>query len=265
MCQGAFFNPHSSMMSVRLFAVASLLFATACATPPPPPPTGGGKHVDASTAGSVSGRVTFEGTPPAAETLRMGVDKNCVQGAGPNPQSDAVLIAQDGGLKNVFVWVKAGIDPAYSFEIPTKPVQLDQKGCIYTPRIIGVRAGQPIEIVNSDPTAHNVHALPMSNQEFNQGQPFQGMRMTQTFTVPEVMVRFMCNVHGWMAAYVGVVPHPFFAITDASGAFDIKGLPPGTYTVEAWHEKFGRQSIQVTVAEKQAQTTSFTFKPTSQQ
>jgi plastocyanin len=126
--------------------------------------------------------------------------------------------------------------------------------------VLGIRVGQTIEIVNSDPTLHNVHAVPISNQEFNKGQPFQGMRERQVFTVPEVMVRFMCNVHGWMAAYVGVVAHPFFAVTDDAGKFELKGLPPGTYTIEAWHEKFGRQTGKVTVGERQAQTAAFTFK-----
>ena len=100
----------------------------------------------------------------------------------------------------------------------------------------------------------------MSNQEFNKAQPFQGMRERQVFTVPEVMVRFMCNVHGWMAAYVGVVAHPFFAVTDDDGKFELKGVPPGTYTIEAWHEKFGTQTEKVTIADKQAQTVAFTFK-----
>ena len=143
-----------------------------------------------------------------------------------------MLVGADGGLKNAFVYVREGLDPAYGFDVPASAVILDQKGCRYAPRVVGVRVGQPLEIVNSDPTAHNVHALPMSNQEFNQGQPFQGMRMTQTFTVPEVMVRFMCNVHGWMKAYAGVRPDPFFAVSGEDGSFSIKDLPPGTYTVE---------------------------------
>ncbi|HYN10201.1 MAG TPA: carboxypeptidase regulatory-like domain-containing protein [Vicinamibacterales bacterium] len=245
----------------RSFVVASLLLVSACSSPaPPPPPSGGGKQVDQATAGAVTGRVTFDGQVPAAETIRMNTDQKCVQGAGPNPQSDAVLVAADGSLKNVFVYVKDGLDSAYSFAVPTEAAVLDQKGCIYTPRVLGVRAGQALEIVNSDPTVHNVHAVPMSNQEFNKGQPFQGMRERQVFTVPEVMVRFMCNVHGWMAAHVGVVAHPFFAVTDASGKFELKGLPPGTYTLEAWHEKFGRQTERVTIGEKQTQTVAFTFK-----
>jgi plastocyanin len=252
------------MMSLLRLSVASglLLVVVGCSSPaPPPPPSGGGKTVDMATAGSITGQVKFEGTPPPAETLRMGTDQKCVQGAGPNPVSDAVLVSSDGSLKNSFVYIKDGVDPAYSFSVPTEAAVLDQKGCIYTPRVLGVRAGQALEIVNSDPTVHNVHAIPKENQEFNKGQPFQGMRERQVFTVPEVPVRFMCNVHGWMAAYVGVVAHPFFAVTNDSGKFELKGVPPGTYTVEAWHEKFGRLTERVTIAAGQSQTMTFTFKP----
>lgn len=246
---------------LRLSVASGLLLVAACSSPAPPPaPAGGGKTVDAATAGSITGHVKFEGTPPPAETLRMATDQKCVQGAGPNPQSDAVLVAADGSLKNVFVHVKDGLDPAYSFAVPTEAVVLDQKGCIYTPRVIGVRVGQTLEIVNSDPTLHNVHAVPLQNQEFNKGQPFQGMRERQVFTVPEVMVRFMCNVHGWMAAHVGVVAHPFFAVTNETGKFELKGIPPGTYTIEAWHEKFGRQTERVTITERGSQAVTFTFK-----
>jgi plastocyanin len=227
--------------------------------PPPPPPAANTKKVDPATAGSLSGRITFAGARPPVEALRMGSDQACVQGAGPNPQSDAVLISDSGGLQNVYVHVLTGLDPEYGFDVPTSPAVLDQKGCVYTPRVIGVRAGQPIEIVNSDPTLHNVHAIPMKNGEFNKGQPVQGMREKQVFTVPEVMVRFKCDVHGWMAAWVGVSAHPFFAVTDADGRFEIKGLPPGTYTIEAWHEKFGRQTGDVVIAPNQPQTLSLTF------
>ena len=241
------------------------MLSVACGsgTGTPAPAAAPGKKVDTATSGSIAGKVKFDGPPPPPEIVRVSTDKNCVQGAGPNPQSDAILVNADGGLRNAFVWVKDGVDPGYAFDPPAGPAVLDQKGCFYTPRIIGVRVGQAIEIVNSDPTLHNVHALPVANKEFNYGQPKMNDRVTEVFTVPEVMVRFMCNVHGWMAAYVGVVPHPYFAVTDDNGNFEIKNLPPGTYTVEAWHEKFGKTTSTVTVAEKQAQTVAFSFTPNS--
>ena len=209
----------------------------------------------------MTGRVVFEGTRPAPEPLRMASDPACAQGNGPNPVSDAVVIAKDGALQNAFVYIKSGLDPAYTFEVPTTPLEFHQHGCRYAPRVFGVRAGQPVEIVNDDDTMHNVHAMPTSNREFNKMQQVKGQRMVQTFTVPEVMVRFKCDVHNWMAAYVGVMAHPFFAVTKADGTFDITGLPPGTYTIEAWHERFWTRTQQVTVGEHQTATASFSFSP----
>ena len=127
------------------------------------------------------------------------------------------------------------------------PIVLDQNGCKDTPHVFGAQVGQPVKIVNSDGTLHNVHAVPKENREFNFGQPLKGMEATQTFTKSEMMVPFRCDVHGWMAAYGGIVPHPFFAVTKPDGSFEIKGLPAGTYTIETWHERFGLQMQTVSV------------------
>jgi plastocyanin len=257
----------TSTLLLLCAALAPALVAGCGGSAPPPPAAKPGKPVDPATAGSISGRVTFKGDVPAAEVLRMGSDQACVQGAGPNPVSDAVLVSSDGGLKNVFVYVKEGLDPAYGFDVPAAPVVLDQKGCVYMPRVVGLRVGQPIEVLNSDPTLHNVHGLPNKNPEFNASQPIQGIRTTRTFSSPDVMVRFKCDVHNWMTAYVGVLDHPYFAVTSGNGGFELRNLPPGTYTIEAWHEKFGTQTAKITVADKQAQTASFTFtsKPNTEQ
>ena len=244
-------------MSLSVMVVA---FVAACnKNPPPPAAAAPGKHVDSATAGNLTGRVALEGKSPAVTPIKMGVDPACLEGNTPNPPSAAVLAGKSGELQNVFVYVKDGLDPAYSFEMPATPVTLDQKGCIYTPRVLGVRAGQSIEVVNQDTTPHNVHGLPKTNREFNTMEPVKGFRITHTFTVPEVMVRFKCDVHGWMAAYVGVMTHPFFAVTSPNGTFEIKGLPPGTYTIEAWHERFGTRTQQVTIGDRQTQAVSFAF------
>lgn len=235
-------------------------FVAGCAAVEPPPPAAPpGKAVDPTTVGAISGRVTFSGAPPAAVAIKMDSDPACVSGTSPNPQTDAVLVGNDGALANVFVYVKDGLDPDYAFAPPATSAILDQDGCHYKPRVLGVRVGQTIEISNSDPTFHNVHALPITNPEFNRGLPTEGSKMTRTFTEPEVMVRFKCDVHGWMMAHVGVLPHPYFAVTGVDGSFSLAGVPPGTYMIEAWHERFGTRSMQVTVATSGTATSNFTF------
>ena len=249
------------MMYFRTVVVSVLLLTVgACSRDGAPPPTavGGTTPVDPATAAVLVGRVSFQGTPPEPERLRMQTDRSCLQGDTPNPVDNAVRVSDSGGLQYAFVYVKDGLDPNYRFSVPAAPAILDQKGCIYTPRVIGVMTGQPLEVVNSDDTLHNVHALPMTNQEFNHAQKLKGERLTKHFSVPEVMVRFKCDVHGWMAAYVGVTAHPYFAVSDADGRFEIKGLPPGTYTVGLWHEKFGTQEQTITIGPKETQTLNYT-------
>ena len=139
-------------------------------------------------------------------------------------------------------------------------VVLDQRGCKYHPHVFGVQVGQPVTILNSDPTLHNVHAVPKANTEFNFGQSSKGMKTTRIFDKPEVMVPFRCDVHGWMAAYGGVVSHPFFAVSKADGSFEIKGLPAGTYTIEVWHERLGTQTQTVKVDGKAGVTANLSYK-----
>ena len=169
----------------------------------------------------------------------MDADPNCPKRRRAPQFQATFLVGSDGkSLGNVFVYVKDGLGN-YVYDPPAGNATIDQKGCRYTPHVFGVRVGQKIEIINSDPTLHNIHATPKANSEFNTGQPMQGMKTEHTFTAKEVMVPFKCDVHGWMNAYVGVLDHPFFAVTGEDGKFTLKGLPPGTYTVEAWHEKLG--------------------------
>ena len=159
------------------------------ATAPPP----NAKRVDAAKAGNVAGRVTFEGTPPANEKIPMGSDPVCARENSGGVSFDTVVV-DNGGLENVFVYVKDGLGDYY-FDVPTEAVTLDQKGCRYTPHVLGLRVGQPLEIVNSDATMHNVHAVPNVNSEFNFSQHLTGMKQQKTFTAREVMVRFKCDVH----------------------------------------------------------------------
>ena len=226
--------------------------ATTAAPAAPPMPA-----ADPATVGTVTGMVTLEGTPPPPEDIRMNADPVCVREAT-STQTEYYVVGDAGGLGNVFVYVKEGLE-GRTFPPATGTVTLDQTGCRYTPHVFGLRVGQTFEILNSDPTLHNIHATPANNDEFNTGQPIQGMRLERTFETPEIMVPFKCDVHGWMNAYVGVLDHPFFAVSDQGGTFDISSLPPGDYVVEAWHEELGTQTQNVTVGEGATVELNFTF------
>jgi len=214
--------------------------------------------VDPETAATITGKVTFAGTPPPAQAVKLSSDPYCEK-ANPGLKTETEVVASDGSVGNVFVYVKDGLGNL-TFPTPSEPVVLNQQGCHYTPHVMGIQIGQPLQIVNSDDTLHNVHGLAKSNREFNQGQPIQGMKMTHTFSTKEVMIPFKCDVHGWMNAWIGVLDHPYYAVTSTDGTFSLKGLPPGTYTIEAWHEKFGTQTQAVTVGEKETKNLAFTFK-----
>jgi plastocyanin len=204
--------------------------------------------------------VALEGMAPANAPIRMNADPICLREAKGPQAMETFVVGSDGkSLANVFVYVKDGLGN-YVYDTPTEPAVIDQRECRYRPHVFGMRVGQPLQILNSDPTLHNIHATPKANSEFNTGQPIQGMKTTHTFDQPEVMVPFKCDVHGWMNAYVGVLPHPYFAVTDDSGRFELKTLPPGTYTIEAWHERLGAQTQQVTIGEKETKDVAFTFK-----
>jgi plastocyanin len=205
--------------------------------------------------GVVAGRITFEGEPPPAQ--RIKVTDDCV-GAPPEGVLRQPVLVQDGGLANVYVYVKSGLAGAYPPS--SEPVTLDQKGCDYTPHVVAVQAGQPLKIRNSDPTLHNVHPRPAVNAEWNVGQPKQGMESTRTFDEPEPMIPVGCDVHPWMRAYVSVASHPFFAVTGADGRFEIKGLPAGEYEIEAVHERLKTLSQKVTVKDGAPASVNLAFK-----
>jgi plastocyanin len=243
-----------------MIGLALLLGGVGCSredasTRTPPPDA---RRVDAATAANLSGRVMLDGPLPPNAPIKMSGDPVCEQ-AHKDGATSETFIGENGGLGNVFVYVKGGLGQYY-FDVPGEPVKLDQVGCMYRPRVFGVRVGQNVEFVNSDSTGHNVHALPAANREFNFSQPIKTQRDKRSFSSPEVMVRIKCDMHSWMAAYAGVLDHPFFAVTEPGGKFEIKQLPPGTYTIEAWHEKLGTQTQQVTLAEKGSAEVTFTFK-----
>ena len=211
--------------------------------------------VDPATAGSVTGVIRLDGTPPKNDPIKTASDPNCKVAI----TTESYIVGSNGSLANVFVYVKDGLGNRV-FPVPDTPVVLSQKDCTYKPHVFGIQVGQTLDILSEDQTLHNVHAIPMVNQEFNVGQPGAGVRNQHVFSTAEVMVPFKCDVHRWMTAFVGVVDHPFHAVSGTDGAFALKGLPPGTYTIEAVHEKLGRQTQTVTIAEKETRDVAFTFK-----
>ena len=223
-------------------------------------PAGSGQKVDASTAGSVKGTVALDGKAPMNDAIKMNADPVCLkQNTTPQFQETFTVGADGTSVANVFVYVKNGLGN-YIYDAPSPMVQIDQKNCRYHPHVFGIRVGQTLEILNSDPTLHNIHALPKDNSEFNTGQPIQGMKTTHKFTKKEVMVPFRCDVHGWMNAFIGVLDHPYFTVTKEDGKFELSTLPPGTYTVEAWHEKLGATTQSVTIGPNETKEITFTFK-----
>jgi plastocyanin len=218
--------------------------------------------VDPATAATIKGKVTLDGAAPPNAPIKMNADPYCMT-ANKTPQTqETYMVGKGGELGNVFVYISDGLGDR-TFTAPTDPVVIDQQNCRYHPHVLGLMVGQPLQILNSDGTLHNIHAIPTKNAEFNTGQPIKGMKTDHTFTAAETMVPFKCDVHGWMNAYAGVLPHPYFAITADDGTFTIKNLPPGTYKLTAWHEKAGTQTADITLAAKDEKENNFTFKATA--
>jgi hypothetical protein len=217
--------------------------------------------------GSVTGAIAFTGAPPAPKKIDASADPVCGQ-ANPNLSTEDTVV-KDGKLANVFVYIKDGTTAdgakiaSLTFKTPSDAVTLDQHGCHYVPHVLGVQTNQTLKITNSDPTQHNIHPTPKVNAEWNQGQPNGAPPLEKTFARAEVLIPIKCNQHPWMKSYLGVLKHPFFAVTAEDGSFTIKGVPPGTYTVAAWHEKGGpngtEKTMQVTIPASGAGKADFTF------
>jgi plastocyanin len=249
-------------LEIVRFAIAVLAagWLAACSAAEAPAPVSPLTVVDPGTVATLTGHVALEGTPPPAQVIRLDGDPKCLELAqGQERRTEDVVIGAGNTVQNVFVYVKDGLPPRL-YPVPAAPAVLDQQHCRYVPRVLGIQVGQSLAIRNSDPLLHNVHAQGQINQPFDVGTPIPGMEVKKTFSTREVMVPVKCNVHAWMHAYIGVVEHPFFAVTDASGRFSIAHVPPGSYTIEVWHERLGTQTQQVTVAAKDTRDLTFTFK-----
>jgi plastocyanin len=215
-------------------------------------------QIDAATAGSVSGTIRFDGKAPTPIAIDMAQDPAC----GQAPNMTEQYVVHDDHLANVFVYVKDGLGNRIYMSTKT-PVVLDQKGCRYIPHVIGAMVGQPVEFRNSDRTMHNIHIVPPGSDD-NSGFDISQAPMAGTeqhiFRNTGLMIPIRCNNHPWMEAFLNVVKNPFFAVSNPDGTYQIQGLPPGTYTLVAVHEKLGTQSQQITIQSHTASTANFAFR-----
>lgn len=206
---------------------------------------------------NVEGVVLFEGVAP--EGKKLSLPAACAnQHKGPAYSNE--VIVHNGKLQNVLVRVVKGIERKTFSDVPKEEVTLDQKGCMYTPRVVAARVGQKVTFINSDPIFHNVRSVTAANQKFNMAMPHKDQRETKVFNKPELFLQAKCSVHPWMGAYVAIMEHPYFSVSDASGKFQIKDLPAGQYTIEAWHEVYGTQIQELVVSEGKAPELKFVFK-----
>ncbi len=211
--------------------------------------------------GTVTGKIGFEGTAPKFRPISMDADPVCATKHSGPVYPDAVVVNDNGTLRNVFVYVKGGLE-GKRFRVPDSAVQLDQNGCIYQPHVFGIQAGQNLAVLTSDDTTHNIHPIPKTNREWNVSQPPGADPIIKSFSRPEVSIPVKCNQHPWMRAYIHVMSHPFFSVSGADGTFSLDGIPPGDYELEAIHEQYGAQTMQVTVAASGSATADFSFSAT---
>jgi plastocyanin len=246
-------------MRWRLALASLLLGLSACGggDAPPPAPPRQPTPLDLATTGTITGQVRFEGTPPPMKEIRFGSFAECAaQHPGPVDSGDALV--HDGLVQNAFVYIADGLGNRV-FAIPETAVEIDQRGCLYVPHVAGAQVGQLITFANGDPAIHNVHGTAAGAPGWNFVLSRRGAERQLRLMQPDVAVSLRCDLHPWMHGWLGVVDHPYFAVTGPDGAFRLANVPPGTYTVTAWHEKFGTRSQQVTVAERGEASVNLAF------
>lgn len=244
-------------MSHASAVVALVVVLAACGGGDEAPSRAGAQPVDPATAGTITGTVTFSGQPPAMGTLNMSSEAKC-SAAHPDPVPTGDALVKDGKVENAFVYVKEGFGSRV-FPAPTGTVTIDQKGCLYSPRVVGAETGQTIRFVNSDPLLHNVHSAPTQGSAWNFSMSKQGVEREITVAKPEVMIPMRCDVHPWMHGWLGVLDHPYFAVTGPDGRFTLANVPAGEYVVASWHERFGTREARVTVAAKETKEIGFAY------
>jgi len=215
--------------------------------------------VDAATASVVTGTIRFVGTRPHAVGIDMSNEPACVSAHKGKAYDESMMVGHKGELANVFVYVKSGLE-GKTFAVPSNPVVIDQSGCWFYPRVMGIQVGQILQVVNSDPVTHNIHPMAEVNRDWNHSQGAGDPPLARKFVKPEIMIPVKCNIHSWMHAFIGAVEHPYFAVSGVDGSFTIANLPPGTYTLAVWQEKLGTQEQTITVGPQAKVTADFMFK-----
>ncbi len=250
-------------MRKRMLLVCSLTLLLALAAcggggntgvPPAAGPGGAAPDQTPKPSGTLSGKILFEGTAPAPTKIQMTADPYCAKNSQ-TPFTEEVKVS-DGGLENVIVYVSSPVTG--TFPTPTEAVEIDQHDCHYIPHVFTLMVNQPLKIKNSDETLHNIHAFAETNEQFNVGQAVKGMVNDHKFDKAEMPLPFRCDVHKWMSAFTGVFTHPYHTVSKAGGAYEIK-LPPGSYEITAWHEKYGPQKQTIEVKDGTNEL-NFTFK-----
>ena|SRR5579862_1215838 len=246
------------MHSRKLLSLFALALALWVATPDPVNAGGPSPNTTTNGAASVKGTVKFEGIAPRPKPINMSADPTCARQHSAPALAQEVMTDSRGDLQNVIVYVAEGLGDR-TFDIPSEPVTVEQKGCMYMPHVLAVRANQPLHVVNDDPTSHNIHPTPANNREWNKAEP-PGSSVEEAFAREEIAIPVKCNLHPWMHGYIAVFKHPYFAVTGKDGSFDLRSLPPGTYTIKAWHEKLGTATQTITVGANETKEISFVFK-----
>jgi hypothetical protein len=255
-----------TLLRSALLAATAFAFTGCNSKPPAAPvvvnptivPAAATFKVDPTTAATITGTIKYSGPKPKAKLIDMSSDPACVA-AHKGKAYDESLITIKGGLGNAFVYISKGLEDKH-FAVPETGTTIDQAGCWFRPRVLGLQTGQSLDVVNSDPVTHNIHPMAVVNREWNHSQGPGDPVMHRKFAKQEIMIPVKCNIHNWMHAYIGVVDNPYFTITKDDGTFSLPNLPPGTYTVSVWHETLGTQDTTVTVAASGKAETNLTFK-----
>jgi hypothetical protein len=246
-------------MKARNFVLAAALTLIICISSQRVVKAGGLSSVTTGAGAAViKGVVKFAGVAPAPQPIRMSADPSCARQHSRPVLRREVVVDSQGGLQYAIVFIANGLGDR-TFDPPAQPAVISQKGCLYEPHLLAVRENQPFEVVNDDPTSHNIHPTPANNREWNKAEP-PGARVEEVFPREEIAIPVKCNIHPWMRGYIAVLKNPYFAVTKQDGSFDLPSLPPGTYTIKAWHEKLGTATQTVTIGANQKKEISFVFK-----